>query len=107
LPAAAGAKVVVNVALCPAAKVIGSDGAFKPKPLPVMEARVIVRIASLEFVIVTLWLLLEPIGTFPKLRFVGLTARFPGATHPDCITMTNSTAARIGNPERWARSSLK
>jgi len=95
------------MALCPAANVIGSEGAFKPKPLPETEARVIVKIASLEFVIVTLWLLLEPIGTFPKLRFVGVTARFPGATHPDCIRTTSSTAARIKSPVRWSRGSLE
>ena len=95
LPIAAGLKLVVNFALCPTANANGSDGDLITKPLPDTAAWVIVKGAVLEFVIVTVWLLLEPTGTLPKLRFVGLTARFPDATHPDWIRATNNNVTRI------------
>ena len=97
LPIAAGAKLVVNCALCPTAYVNGSDGALISKPLPDTAAWVIVKGAMFEFVIVTILLLLEPSGTLPKLRFVELMPRFPGATHPDWRGATNNTVTRIRN----------
>ena len=93
LPVALGVKVVVNVVLSPAAKVNGSDGPLISKPFPEAAAWIIMMAALLEFVTVTLWLLLEPIGTFPKLRFPGLTPRFAGATHPDWIRAINNTVS--------------
>ena len=95
LPIAAGANLVVNWALCPTTNANGSDGALISKPLPETAAWVMVKAALLEFVIVTILLLLEPRGTLPKLRFVGLMPRFPGATQPDWMRATNSTAIRI------------
>jgi hypothetical protein len=97
LPIAAGAKLVVNFALCPTANVNGSDGAFISKPLPDTDAWVIVKAALLEFVTVTILLLLEPRGTLPKLTFVGLTERLAGATHPDWRRAAYNTATRIGS----------
>ena len=94
-PITAGAKLAVSFALCPTANVNGSDGGFIPKPLPDTAAWVIVKAASLEFVIVTIWLRLEPSGTLPKLTFVGLTPRLARDTHPDCRRATNNTVTRV------------
>ena len=93
-PIAAGANLIVNFALCPTANVIGSDGALISKPLPDTAALVIVKGPSPEFMIVTIWLLLEPTGTPPKLRLVALIPRFPGATHPDWKRVTNTAVSR-------------
>jgi hypothetical protein len=68
-PIAEGANLAMNVALCPTANVIGSGGAATVKPPPDATAWVIVKGAAPEFLTVRLWLLLEPIETFPKLRF--------------------------------------
>ena len=94
-PIAAGANLIVNFALCPTASVNGSNGAAISKPLPDTAALVIVNGPPPEFMIVTIWLLLEPTGTPPKLRLVALTPRFPGATHPDWKRATKYTATRI------------
>jgi hypothetical protein len=94
-PIAAGANLIVNFALCPTANVNGSDGALISKPLPDTAALVIVNGPSLEFMIVTIWLLLEPTGTPPKLRLAALTPRFPDDTHPDWKRATKNTAIRI------------
>jgi hypothetical protein len=70
LPKAEGANLAMNVVLCPAANVNGSGGAMTVKPPPDATALVIVKGAVPEFVRVRLCLPLEPIATFPKLRFV-------------------------------------
>ena len=105
LPIAAGAKLVVNCALCPTANVTGIDGALISKPLPDTAAWVIVKGALFEFVTVTILLLLEPSGTLPKLRFVELMPRLTSDTHPDWIRAANNTTTRIRWLCRWAGTS--
>ena len=94
-PIADGVKPIVKVALCPTIKVNGSDGVLILKLESETAAWAIVKASLLEFVIVKFWLLVVPICTFPKLRFEGLTERFPGATHPDWQRAAHNTAARI------------
>lgn len=97
LPIAVGAKLAVKVALCPSANINGSGGPLTVKCSPDATVWVIVKAAVPEFVRVRLLLSLEPIATFPKLRFVGVIPRFLGATHPDWIRATYNNVPRIRN----------
>jgi hypothetical protein len=91
-PIVVGANLVMNVVVCPSANVNGSDGPLKVKPPPDATAWVIVMADVPEFVRVRLRLLLEPIPTFPKLRFLGLSVKFPTEeTHPDCVRAATRT----------------
>jgi len=69
-PIAGGANLAVKIALCPSANVNGSGGPVTVKPLPDTTALVTVMATGLEFMMVRLCLLLEPIATFPNLRIV-------------------------------------
>ena len=98
LPIASGANLAVKVALCPSANFNGSDGPVTAKPPPDATALVTVKAVGPEFVRVTGCLPLEPIATFPKLRFVGLAVRFPDeVVHPDCVRAAIRTTRNIEN----------
>ena len=92
VPAWVGVKIVVKVALCPVGSISGSAGPATAKPLPVATACVTVRAEVPEFVSVRLCLLLEPSTTFPKLRVLGLAARFPDDdAQPDWVRAAKKT----------------
>jgi len=97
LPIAEGVNVIVKVALCPPDNVNGSVGPLRVKPPP--DAAIWMSVMALvpELVRVRLRLLLEPTATFPKLRLVGLTTRFPFPDvkpHPDWLRTANNTVDR-------------
>ena len=73
-PLVVGAKVTVNVVLCPAGSVSGKLSAVRPKPVPMAEACEIVTLELLPLlrVIVLAWLF--PTCTFPKLTLAGFAA---------------------------------
>jgi hypothetical protein len=74
-PVTVGAKRAVNVLLCPAVRVNGvvSPVVLKPAPLTVEEE--IVTDELPVFVIVTVWGLVDPTVTSPKLTSAGLALR--------------------------------
>jgi hypothetical protein len=77
-PLACGAKVTVNVALCPAAMVAGNDSPPNVNSgLLELPAEIVTLAPVAVRVPVLLWL--APTVTFPKLRFPGATANCPGA----------------------------
>jgi hypothetical protein len=95
LPTADGAKVIVKVVLCPPANVNGSGGPLIVKPPPDAAIWMSVMAAVPEFVRVRLWLILELIATFPKLRLVGVTTRVPDVKpHPDWLRAANNTVGK-------------
>ena len=94
-PTAVGAKIAVKVADCPAINANGSGGPCMLNPLPDSAVCVIVRPPAPIFVTVKFFLLLEPIATFPKLRFEELVPRPAEDTHPDRIRVTNNIAKSI------------
>ena len=70
-PVALGAKFTVNVVLCPAPKLNGVRPlVVKPAPVTVSPETFTLELPVL--VNVTVWLLLLPTFTFPKLRLAGL-----------------------------------
>ena len=66
VPLKVGAKVIVHVRLCPAARLDGTANPLRLNPVPVIAACEIVTLEPPEFVSVTdcVWLL--PISTLPK-----------------------------------------
>jgi hypothetical protein len=91
LPAAGGAKSTVNVLACPAASVSGVVSPLVLKPLPVRVAWEIVRLAFPLFVILTVWELVMPTTTLPKLMLVG------NRLSPGCRPVPDS-ARVVGEP---------
>jgi hypothetical protein len=76
LPAAAGAKLTLKLAVWPALSASGSVGPVKLKPVPVIAACETVTLAVPVFAKVTAWVLLVlPTVTSPKLRLAGLALR--------------------------------
>jgi hypothetical protein len=71
-PATVGAKLTLNVVLCPAANV---NGGIRPLVLKPAPETLICEMLTLELpvlVSVAVWLLLPPTFTFPKFKLVGL-----------------------------------
>lgn len=71
LPDVAGVNVVLQEAVCPAAKVTGRLRPLMLKPAPLVVAAVSVTLAVPVFVIVTFCVAVLPRLTFPKLMLVG------------------------------------
>lgn len=71
-PVAVGAKRALNVLLCPAVKVNGVVNPVVLNPAPLTVEEEIVTDELPVFVIVTVWVLVDPTVTSPKLTFVGL-----------------------------------
>ena len=80
LPIAAGAKVTVKVAVCPGPRMSPLDRPLilKPAPEPEKVTLEVVILALPELVNVTLWLLVVPILTLPKLKVDALAVSCPG-----------------------------
>ena len=72
-PVAVGAKFTLNVVLCPAPKLSGVNP-LVVKPAPVTLSPETFTLVLPVLVNVTVWLLLLPTFTFPKLKLVGLAA---------------------------------
>ncbi len=72
LPVTVGAKLAVKLVLWPAVSVRGSESPLMLNPVPVAVACEIVTLPVPLLVSVTVWLLLLPTVTFPKLRLVGV-----------------------------------
>jgi len=70
-PVAVGAKFTLNVVLCPAPKLSGVNPLIV-KPAPVTLSLETFTLVLPVLVNVTVWLLLLPTFTFPKLRLVAL-----------------------------------
>ena len=75
LPVVVGAKATLTVVVWPAARVRGSESPLRVNPVPVKLACDTVTLAVPELVKVTVWELLLPTVTFPKLRLAGLAFR--------------------------------
>ena len=73
LPVVEGAKVTLKLAVWPPAKLRGRESPPRLNPVPVKLACETVTLAVPELVRVTVWELLLPTVTLPKLRLVGLT----------------------------------
>jgi len=78
-PAAVGANITLNVALCPAVIVAGRLGPVKLNPLPLADALETVTLTPPVLVIVTGTVLLVPTVTFPKLTLLGFAVSEPAA----------------------------
>ena len=80
LPVAAGVKVTVKVAVCPGPRMSPLDRPLilKPAPEPEKMTLEIVILALPELVNVTLWALVVPILTLPKLNVEALGVSCPG-----------------------------
>jgi len=101
-PITVGAKIAVNVAVCPEASVSGSSGPWTLNPLPARVVCVIVKFPVPEFVTLRLFLLLEPMATFPKARFEGVIALLTGDTHPGTLRVKDKiTKNRIALQGSW------
>src|SRR5258708_3159721 len=77
LRVAEGANCALNVVLCPAASVSGTDKPAMPKPVPEALAAEMVTLAVPEFVNVTVCDPLLPTSTLPKLTLAGLGVSCP------------------------------
>ena len=75
LPVAAGAKVMVTVAVCPADRISPAGTPLAPKPAPETLTFEIVTLEVPAFVNVTFWLLLVDTFTLPKLKVEALALR--------------------------------
>ena len=73
LPVVAGVNVTLKRALCPTDKVSGSDSPLILNPAPETVAWEIVVLAVRVPVSVTVWVLLLPTATLPKLMMEGAT----------------------------------
>ena len=80
LPVAAGVKVTVKVAVCPGPRMSPLDRPLilKPAPEPEKKTLEIVILALPELANVTLWLVLVPILTLPRLNVDALAVSCPG-----------------------------
>ena len=72
LPVVVGAKLTVRVVVAPGLMLKGSVRPVTPKPAPVAVAWEMVRVALPVLDRVTVWVLVVPTGTFPKLTLVGV-----------------------------------
>lgn len=80
LPAVGGENVAVNVVLCEALSARGVVMPVSPNPLPLTETCEMFTVEPVLLVSVTVWLLLVPSVTLPKLSLVGLTVSWPLVT---------------------------
>lgn len=107
LPAAAGEKATVNVAACPSAKVKGVVTPLTVNPAPVTDTCETVRLPLPVFDSTTLWVLLPPTSTLPRLSEVALGDSTPvdagvGAAEtpvPDTATVLPPRASRLQEME--------
>jgi hypothetical protein len=82
LPPAVGEKMALKLVVCPRDSVKGRESPLMLKPAPVTVAPEIVTAPLPVLVSVTVWVLLLPTFTFPKLMLAGLalSSRFAEAT---------------------------
>src|SRR5438045_3247889 len=90
-----GAKVIVALVVCPAAKVKGKESPLIAKPAPVILTCEIVTLAVPVFCRITGNALLLPSGTFPKARLVGFTESRSVAPVPESDTVTGEFVALL------------
>jgi hypothetical protein len=73
LPATVGVKPIENLADCPGGTVNGIVRPLALKPVPGPAACVTLRSALPGLLTVTVWVLVTPTGTLPKLTLEGVT----------------------------------
>jgi len=73
LLAEAGVKRTVKAEEPPGGTERGNANPEKPKPIPVSDAWVTLRFAVPGLLMVTVWVLVRPTATFPKLTLAGIT----------------------------------
>ena len=105
-PIADGANVATRVALWPPANVNGNDGPESVKPRPDATASVMINGAAPEFLSVRPCLLLEPIATFPKLRFDSLMAKLPDDETQPVRTNPRAKRKNMTKYEPWLPDTL-
>jgi len=79
-PTTVGAKMALNVAVCPGLSVTGRAGPLKLKPVPLADALDRLTAVPPELVTTTAVVLFVPSVTFPKLTLVGFAVSAPAAT---------------------------
>ncbi len=79
-PPACGAKVTLNVRLCPGLKVAGGFTPLMVYPVPLGVIEEIVSELPPELDSVSERVLVEPVATLPKLKLAGLAVTVPGET---------------------------
>lgn len=77
LPVVEGANCALNVVICPAASVSGTDKPVMLNPVPEALAAEIVTLAVPELLNVMVCVPLLPTSTFPKLKLEGLAVSVP------------------------------
>jgi hypothetical protein len=95
LPAAAGANCTVKVLDCPADRLRGKVSPLRPKPVPVIVACEMVRLALPELLSVTVCVLLLPTSTLPKARLVGLTVKAGCTPLPESVMVAGELVALL------------
>jgi len=92
LPVVAGVNVTLKVAFCPTVKVSGSDGPLMLNPVPDTVAREIVVLDVPLPVSVTVWVLLLPTVTLPKVTLEGATPSTGRAHVPPMALLSTACA---------------
>ena len=73
LPATVGVKLIENFAACPGGTVNGIVRPVTLKPVPGPAACITLRLALPGLLTVTVWVVVTPTGTLPKLTLEGAT----------------------------------